>query len=117
MDTSPPRTYDEFCTRFPGLAQAWEALGTTARACGPLRGRDVSLLKFALAVGAGLEGAVHSAARKALAADVDVRELEQVIALAASTLGLPRTVAAWTWLRDVAGDPGSGALAPGPTAA
>jgi len=27
-------------------------------------------------------------------------ELEQVVSLAAGTLGLPATVAAWTWLHD-----------------
>jgi hypothetical protein len=31
---------------------------------------------------------------------IDVKALEQVVALAAGTLGLPSTVAAWTWVRD-----------------
>jgi alkylhydroperoxidase/carboxymuconolactone decarboxylase family protein YurZ len=32
---------------------------------------------------------------------ISVEEIEQVVALAAGTLGMPATVAAFTWVRDV----------------
>jgi alkylhydroperoxidase/carboxymuconolactone decarboxylase family protein YurZ len=41
--------------------------------------------------------------RKALAAGANSAEVEQVVALAASTIGLPSTVAAWTWVREQLG--------------
>jgi alkylhydroperoxidase/carboxymuconolactone decarboxylase family protein YurZ len=44
---------------------------------------------------------VHSSVRKALAAGIAVEEIEQVVALAASTLGMPSTVAVFTWVHDV----------------
>jgi len=32
---------------------------------------------------------------------ISIEELEQVVALAAGTMGMPATVAAFTWVRDV----------------
>lgn len=101
MDMTPPQAYEDFTTRFPGIAQGWEQLGKAARAAGPLDAREVALVKLAIAIGSGQTGPVHSATRKALDAGVPFAELEQVVALSASTLGLPRAVAAWTWIRDV----------------
>ncbi len=67
---------------------------------GPLDERTIRLLKLALAIGALREGAVHANVRKALAAGISAEEIEQVIALAAGTLGLSATVAAYSWVRD-----------------
>ncbi len=100
MGDSLPRQYEEFTARFPGLAAGWEQLGTAARQ-GALDAKTVALVKLALAIGSRQEGPVHSATRKALAAGCDVTDLEQVVALSASTLGMPRCVAAWTWMRDI----------------
>jgi alkylhydroperoxidase/carboxymuconolactone decarboxylase family protein YurZ len=59
------------------------------------------LVKLGIAIATQREGAVHSAARKALGAGVGREAVEQVIALAASNIGLPSTVAVYTWVRDV----------------
>jgi 4-carboxymuconolactone decarboxylase len=101
MSESPkaPRTYDEFVTRFPALGRAWELLGEAGRE-GPLDEKTGRLVKLAVAIGAMREGAVHSAVRKALASGVTQEEIEQVIALAASTVGLPSAVAVFSWIRD-----------------
>jgi alkylhydroperoxidase/carboxymuconolactone decarboxylase family protein YurZ len=96
----PPDTFVEFVTRFPDLGRAWEAARQAERA-GPLDEKVCRLVKLAVAIGGRSEGAVHSAARKAIAAGVSVAEIEQVIALAASTVGFPRAVAAYTWVREV----------------
>lgn len=100
MTESAPKTFDEFSARFPGVRAAWDQLGSAARE-GPLDAQTVALVKLALAIGSGQEGPVHSATRKALRDGCSVESLEQVVALSASTLGLPRSVAAWTWIRDV----------------
>lgn len=94
--------HDEFVARFPKLRDAWEAIHA-AGDDGPLDGKTVRLLKLAVAVGALREGAVHSNTRKAIAEGIDAAELEQVIAIAAGTLGLPGTVAAYSWVRDYLG--------------
>ena len=96
----PPSAHDRFVATFPALGQAWEA-ARAAEAAGPLDGRQQRLLKLAVAIGALRQGAVHSAVRKAVAAGASREEILQVVALAASTIGLPGAVAAFTWVEDV----------------
>jgi 4-carboxymuconolactone decarboxylase len=98
---SPPRAYTAFITRYPKLAKSWE-LTAEAGADGPLDRRTARLVKLGIAIGAMREGAVHSSVRKALADGIEPAALEQVVALAAGTLGLPATVAVFTWVGDVA---------------
>jgi len=96
----PPARYVEFATRFPELAQAWE-LSAKAGKDGPLDERTARLVKLAVAIGAMREGAAHASVRKALAMGIEPEALEQVVALGAGTLGMPSTVAAWGWVRDL----------------
>ncbi len=96
----PPDTYLEFTQRFPKVGKAWELLGDAGRD-GPLDEKIARLVKLGIAIGCLREGAVHSAVRKALAAGVSREAVEQVLALAASTIGLPAAVAVFTWVRDV----------------
>ncbi|MFO0851237.1 MAG: carboxymuconolactone decarboxylase family protein [Gemmataceae bacterium] len=96
----PPDTFVEFIGRFPELGRAWETARQAERA-GPLDDRTRRLVKLAVAVGGRAEGAVHSAARKALAAGATADEIYQVVALASSTIGFPNAVAAFSWVRDV----------------
>jgi 4-carboxymuconolactone decarboxylase len=95
----PPRTYDEFSDTFPALRKAWDLLGDAAKD-GPLDDRTARLVKLGVAIGAMREGAVHSSARKAKALDITTEELNQVVAIASSIIGMPSAVAVWTWLRD-----------------
>jgi 4-carboxymuconolactone decarboxylase len=96
----PPRTYEEFTERFPKLKEAWDAIGQ-AGDDGPLDGKTRRLVKLGIAIGAQREGAVHASVRKGLAQGVSREEMEQVVALAAGTIGLPSAVAAFTWIRDI----------------
>jgi alkylhydroperoxidase/carboxymuconolactone decarboxylase family protein YurZ len=100
----PPETFRSFIARFPKLGQAWETLAEAGQE-GPLDARAARLVKLAVAVGALREGAVHSSVRKALATGITPAEVEQVIALAASTIGLPATVAVYSWVRDILSPP------------
>ena len=95
----PPKTYEVFIRRFPKLAEAWEKIAESGRE-GPLDKKTARLVKLAIAIGAMREGAVNSSVRKALAAGISLEEIEQVVALAASTLGMPSTVAVFTWVHD-----------------
>jgi alkylhydroperoxidase/carboxymuconolactone decarboxylase family protein YurZ len=94
-----PEAYGSFIERYPKLGQAWEAIRRQEES-GPLDEKTVRLVKLGVAVGAFREGAVHSAVRKAVAAGATRAEIEQVLALAASTIGLPSTVAVDTWVRE-----------------
>jgi alkylhydroperoxidase/carboxymuconolactone decarboxylase family protein YurZ len=95
----PPETYEAFVQRYPRIARAWEELAEAGKD-GPLDARTARLTKLALAIGALREGAVHANVRKALAAGITAAEVEQVVALAAGTLGLPATVAVYSWVQD-----------------
>lgn len=96
----PPKTFTIFQKRFPRIAEAWELLGK-AGIEGPLGEKQARLVKLGISMGLRSEGATHSAVRKALAAGATREELYQVVALAASTIGLPNAVAAFTWIEDV----------------
>ena len=92
----PPEMYTRFVTRYPALGQAWELAGQASQD-GPLARETALLVKLGIAAGTMRQGAVHSAVRKALAQGVSK---EQVVALAASTLGFPSTVAIFSWVQD-----------------
>jgi len=96
----PPSTYTEFTSRFPKLNQAWDLIGQ-AGDDGPLDDKTRRLIKLGIAIGAQREGAVHASVRKGLAMGISKEELEQVVALSAGTLGFPKTVAAYTWIKDL----------------
>ena len=102
MKETPDSTmkYMDFIKRYPHLGEAWAAIHEE-EGQGPLDARTIRLLKLAVAIGAHREGAVHSAVRKALKAGLTREELEQVVALGASTVGMPSSVAAFTWVQDV----------------
>jgi alkylhydroperoxidase/carboxymuconolactone decarboxylase family protein YurZ len=98
-EPKPPKTYEAFVQRYPKIGQAWEAIAEAGKE-GPLDEKTVRLVKLALAIGALREGAVHANVRKALSMGITREEIEQVIALAAGTLGLPATVAVFSWIED-----------------
>lgn len=95
----PPDTFIEFTQRYPQLAEAWR-LTQRAGEVGPLDEKAQRLVKLGIAVGSLREGAVHSAVRKALAAGATTAEIDQVVALAAGTIGFPSAVAVFSWVRD-----------------
>lgn len=95
----PPKAFTAFTHKYPKLAEAWELIAEEG-GNGPLDERMRRLVKLGVAIGAMRQGAVHSGVRKALALGVSREELEQVVALAAGTLGMPSTVAAFTWVQD-----------------
>ena len=68
-----------------------------AHESGPLDERTRRLVKLAISVGARLEGAVRSHAWQAKDAGVTEAEIDHVVLLSLTTIGLPSMVAARTW--------------------
>jgi alkylhydroperoxidase/carboxymuconolactone decarboxylase family protein YurZ len=101
----PPAVHQQFVRRFPRLGKAWDLVNEEGRA-GSFDTKTQRLLKLAIAIGAMREGAVHSGVRKARDAGSSLAEMEQVVALAASTIGFPASVAVWSWVREEAGGAG-----------
>jgi alkylhydroperoxidase/carboxymuconolactone decarboxylase family protein YurZ len=96
-----PEVYVRLRERFPGVAQAVDALGQAAASAGPLDERTQRLVKLGIAIGAQAEGAVRSNARRALEAGASNDEVLHVAALTISTRGFPAAVAAFSWIEEV----------------
>ena len=94
-----PAMYEKFSERFPRLREAWDVIGEAGKE-GPLDPATQRLVKIGIAIGAMREGSLHSAVRKAKAAGVTREQIEQVVALAAGTIGMPSTVAVYSWILD-----------------
>ncbi len=104
MTDELPQSYQDFTKQYPNIAEAYEALGSAAHEAGPLDDRVRRLIKLAIAVGGRLEGAVRAHARQARAMGVSDAELDHVVLLALTTIGLPSTVAARAWVLDELGE-------------
>ena len=61
-----PKRYQHMHQSHPELMEAYESFGKAAKDAGPLSDREIALVKLAISLGAGLEGASHSHCRKAL---------------------------------------------------
>jgi len=96
-----PQAHNQFMTEFPAIAAAYEQLAAAAHDNGPLDEKTRQLVKLALAIGMGHEGAVHAHTRRSLAAGISPAEIKQVVTLAVTTLGMPNTIAAFTWVNDI----------------
>lgn len=100
MQNKLPRPVENFKEEYAEVWQAFTALGDECHRAGTLDEKTRRLVKVALAIGAGLEGATHSAVRNALAAGITPEEINHVGVLAVTTLGFPEAMRALTWIGD-----------------
>jgi 4-carboxymuconolactone decarboxylase len=96
-----PKHFNRLRERFPAYMESLEQLGETARTQGPLDDRTCQLLQLAAAAASRSEGAVHSHARRALAAGSTMDELHHALICLTSTIGFPAVSAAMSWLDDL----------------
>lgn len=96
-----PKTYTNLQETYPEVFRAYEQLGTAVHAAGPLDEKTRGLIKLALAVAGGHEGAVHAHVRKLREAGVSAAEMRQVVLLAIPTVGFPPAMAAMSWVDDL----------------
>lgn len=96
-----PKPYAEFTKKHGAVADAYDALASACHEAGPLNDRERALVKLALSVGAGMEGAVHAQVRKGLATGLSPEEMHHVALLATTTIGFPSMMAAMTWIDDL----------------
>ena len=101
MTKSMPVAAGNLADEYPDIWKAYSALGKATADCGPLTDREKRLVKLALSIGVGSEGAVHSHTRRARADGIEPDAIRQVAMLAIGPLGLPRAVAAKTWIEDI----------------
>jgi alkylhydroperoxidase/carboxymuconolactone decarboxylase family protein YurZ len=100
-----PSAYRRFADEHPTIIEAYERLGEACLTEGPLDRRHAELVKLGIAVGARLEGAVHSHVRRASEAGASAAEIRHAIRLALTTIGFPGMMAALAWANDVLSPP------------
>ena len=96
-----PQRYQKFKDEYPEIAEAYDELGDKVHRSGPLDDKTRALVKLAISAGAGMEGAVHSHTRKALEKGLSNEEIRHTILLALPTIGLPKMMAAYSWIEDI----------------
>ena len=95
----PPDIVQQFAAEQPDVWKAYNQLGEAVKNSGPLDEKTQRLVKLALAVGSGREGAVRAHARRANRAGISPAELEHIAALGITTLGWPTAFAARCWIQ------------------
>ena len=100
MSGELPRPYRHFLKDYPQVAKAYEALGESLNAAGPLDARTRHLVRLGIATALQAEGAVKSHARQAQAAGATPEEIRHAVLLAMTTASFPRMIAALEWLRE-----------------
>ncbi len=103
MSDKIPVSYAAFQESYPAIFAAYEQLGAAVHGEGPLDDGTRALVKLALAIGVGAEGAVHSHTRKCLEAGHSAAAIRQVALLAIPTAGFPAGMAALSWINDILG--------------
>ena len=96
-----PKRYQQMHADHPELMTAYESFGKATKEAGPLSEREVALVKLAISIGAGLEGAAHSHCRKAMEAGCSADDLRHVAILSAPTIGFPTMMRGKSWVEDV----------------
>jgi len=96
-----PIPFERFAKEFSKAHAAYERLGSACHTSGPLEAKTRELVQLGMAIGIRSEGAVHSHVKKALAAGATAEEIRHAVLLGIPTLGLPTTVAAFTWVGDI----------------
>jgi alkylhydroperoxidase/carboxymuconolactone decarboxylase family protein YurZ len=96
-----PPSYRQFQEGFSSVWEAFDNLGKRCHQAGPLEEKTRRLVKLGIAIGAGLEGAVHSYTRRALAEGITPEEIRHAVLMAMTMVGFPRTMAALTWVNDL----------------
>jgi AhpD family alkylhydroperoxidase len=101
MEKKLPSAYRRFATEHPKLIGAYEAVSEVSLSEGPLPRKTAELVKIGIAIGARLEGAVHSHVKRALDAGATPAEIRHAVRLAITTVGFPTMMAALSWTNDV----------------
>lgn len=99
-DKELPPIVQETVKQYPHVWEAYNNLGSAVGEAGPLDAKTERLVKLAIAVGAGLEGAVRSHTRRGLAAELTREEMKHVALLGITTVGWPTAIAGLSWIVD-----------------
>ncbi len=105
IDDLPPLV-QSVAARYPQVWDAFNRLGDSVANAGPLDEKTQRLVKLAISVGGGLQGAVHSHVRRGLSEGIAAEEMRHVALLAITTVGWPSAMARLSWIEDILNDRG-----------
>ncbi|NCO32957.1 MAG: hypothetical protein AUJ92_09685 [Armatimonadetes bacterium CG2_30_59_28] len=95
-----PGVLAKFAEAYPDVWEAYNNLGAAIACAGPLDEKTQRLVKLAIAIGSGRQGAVNAHTRRALKAGLAPEELVHVGILAVTTNGWPSAFAAICWINE-----------------
>ena len=104
LKSVPPKSYENFKSKFPAVTEAYELLGKACHWNGPLDPKTRELIKVGIAIGAALESATHAHVRLARDAGASPEEIRHAAVLATTTIGFPGMMRAMTWVNDILGE-------------
>jgi hypothetical protein len=78
MPRQLPKPIEDLRKLYPAVWKAFNELGNYCHDAGPLDEKSRRLVKLALSIGAGLEGATHSAVRSAYKVGITQEEIDLV---------------------------------------
>ena len=96
-----PKHFNRLRREFPAYIAAVEQIGATTKSIGPLEPRICELVQLGSAAACHSEGAVHSHARRAMAAGATRAEIDHALLCLTSTIGFPAVSAAISWVDDL----------------
>jgi alkylhydroperoxidase/carboxymuconolactone decarboxylase family protein YurZ len=92
-----PQTLRRFIRKYPRVWSVHEELGTEVTQAGPLKAREIQLIKLAVSGSLGLETSFKTHVRKAMSAGASRAEIEHSILQLLPMIGLARTMMALKW--------------------
>ncbi len=101
MNKELPEFAQKVIKSYPEVWKQYEKLGEVVRSSKGLDERTQRLVKLGIAIGARLEGAVHSHTRKCKKAGISHEEICHVPLLAITTIGWPTAMASMSWVNDI----------------
>jgi alkylhydroperoxidase/carboxymuconolactone decarboxylase family protein YurZ len=85
----------------PDIWRAYTDLGRECAAAGPLDASQQRLVKIALALAGGSEGAAHSHVRRGIEQGLDPAAIKQIALLAIPMLGFSNGMRMLSWVEDI----------------
>ncbi len=89
-----PISYERFKREFPEIEKEFEELAKRCHAAGPLDEKTRRLVKLAIAIGSGSQGAIKSHTRRAITMGISPDEIRHVVLLSLTTIGFPKMISA-----------------------
>jgi alkylhydroperoxidase/carboxymuconolactone decarboxylase family protein YurZ len=104
MEQELPRFLQRVIDRYPEIWKRYGDLKEEISSIDALDSRTQAVLKLAIAIGAGREGAVHSHTRRCVREGVSTEELFHTALLAITTIGWSGGIRALSWINDEVDD-------------